>query len=104
MARPALKEITPVVYKDHAVKVLHHMKSAPQAECFPLHWHDRVELLLITQGSMEIQLGDERQVAEQGSLAIINVRQPHRGIAGDEGVEYQVLMFEPGTFQNNTPA
>lgn len=104
MARPALKEITPVVYKDHAVKVLHHMKSAPQAECFPLHWHDRVELLLITQGSMEIQLGDERQVAAQGSLAIINVRQPHRGIAGDKGVEYQVLMFEPGTFQNNTPA
>lgn len=104
MARPALKEITPVVYKDHGVKILHNMQAAPYGECFPLHWHDRIELLLIQQGSIEIQFGDERQTVPQGSLAIINTKQPHRGIAGPQGAQYEVLMFEPRAFENSTPA
>ncbi len=104
MSRPALKEITPIVYKDHGVKILHHMHTAPFAECFPLHWHDRVELLLIKQGSMEIRFGDEIQAVTQGNLAIINTRQPHKGVAGPQGVLYQVLMFEPRAFENSTPA
>lgn len=104
MGRPALKEMTPVVYKDHAVKILYNMQAAPASECFPLHWHDRVELLLIVQGAMAIQFGDETQWIKEGALAIVNTRQPHRGIAGDQGVHYHVLMFEPGAFENSTPA
>ncbi len=104
MSKPALKEITPVVYKDHGIKILHKMHTAPYAECFPLHWHNRVELLLIKQGSMEIQFGDETQQATEGHLAIVNTCQPHRGIAGPQGVLYEVLMFEPDTFENGTPA
>lgn len=104
MGRPALKEMTPVVYQDHAMKILHKMNAAPSAECFPLHWHDRIELLFITQGSMEIQFGDEIQTVAQGNLAIINTKQPHRGFAGPQGVLYEVLMFEPRTFENSTPA
>lgn len=104
MSKPALKEITPVVYKDHGIKILHKMHTAPYAECFPLHWHNRVELLLIKQGSMEIQFGDETQWATEGHLAIVNTCQPHRGIAGPQGVLYEVLMFEPDTFENGTPA
>ncbi len=104
MAKPALKEITPIVYNDHAMKVLYHKHTTAFGECFPLHWHDRVELLLIQQGSMEIQFGDEIRSVSKGNLAIVNTRQPHRGIAGPQGVLYEVLMFEPRAFENSTPA
>lgn len=80
------------------------MQTSPHAESFPLHWHERVELLLITQGSMEIRFGDELRQVSAGHLAIINTRQPHQGLAGAQGVHYHVLMFEPRAFENNTPA
>lgn len=100
----AQKEITPVLYKDHALKILHSMSMEPFGECFPLHWHNRIELLQITEGDLELQLGNEIHKVCKGELAIVNVRQPHRGLSGSQGVRYQVLMFEPEAFQNSTPA
>lgn len=104
MAHLAQKEITPVIYQDHALKILPASTYNASEECFPLHWHNRIELLQIIHGSIQIQFGDEMHTVAENELAIINVRQPHRGIAGANGVQYQVLMFELDAFENSTPA
>lgn len=98
------KEITPVVYGDSSVKLLFFEKRMSGGTCFSTHWHDRMELLLITEGEILVELGERLATAKAKSLVIIPPGQPHfaKTVAG--GVIYRVLMFELGNFLNGTPA
>lgn len=99
------KELTPVVYNESGVKILRNSLRQPDGLCFTLHWHDRMELLLIQQGSMDLYLNEKyAATAHAGEVAIIGPRQPHTAIAGAEGVLYDVLMFEVDAFLNSAPA
>ena len=98
------KELTPVKYNSSGIKVLDPVQIAPNGLCFPLHWHERLEFLLIHNGSLEIFFGEENTKLCSGELAIINAGQLHGGFAGSEGVTYSTIMFEPTFLLNDTEA
>ena len=77
------KELTPVLYGDSAVKIHDTYSVTEGVLCFSLHWHERMEILLITEGELELLLGDRTAHASAGSVAV---------------------MFDIQTFYNSTPA
>lgn len=97
------KETTPVVYNSSGVKILSYEIPA-QSLCFPIHWHERLELAMIHSGKMRVVLGDETVDICAGDLLIVNPGQLHGGFATEEGVSYTTIMFEPTTLLNNSQA
>ena len=101
----AFKELTPVQYDDSGVCVLTDFVFQPKETCLTIHWHDRMELLLIREGSLDFYLNEQLVgTARAGEVAIAAPRQPHAAIAGSEGVVYDAVMFEADTFLNAAPA
>ncbi len=97
------KELSPVVYSSSGVKLRHTQVISGQL-CFPLHWHDRLELTLVRSGQLNVSFGDTALTVLPGELVIVNCGQLHEGFAGLEGVEYDTLMFDIANFQNSTAA
>lgn len=91
------------MYDSSGVKILDYT-IAPQNLCFPIHWHERLELAMIHSGQMHVLLGEETMDIQAGELLIVNAGQLHGGFAGDEGVSYTTIMFEPTIFLNNSQA
>ena len=97
------KELTPVIYDSSGVKILDYTIPA-QGLCFPLHWHDRLELAMIRTGKMRVIFGEETMDIRAGDLMIANAGQLHGGFAVDEGVSYTTIMFEPTILLNHSQA
>ena len=95
------KELTPVEYSAAAVKVLHH-NIEPHAICFRTHWHERIEIIRLIEGEMQVDFGSAALKLNEGELVIFPPRTPHRAFAGDNGVRYDVLMFDVRSFYNDT--
>lgn len=100
----AYKELEPVVYGENAIKYLTPKEKKTGEMCFSMHWHDRVEILRVTSGCLELHLGEEKMHVLQEQAAIIGPRTMHGGFAGENGVEYDVVMFELDNFYNLTRA
>lgn len=96
------KELTTVHYSAYSVKVIHKFKFAPNAMTFPLHWHDRIELLRIWEGRLILTCSDHHCTLLPGDVALISPKMLHSGTAGDEGVVYDVIMFDPTSLLNET--
>ena len=94
------KELTPVLYGDSAVKIHDFVFRFPSELCFTTHWHERMEILVILSGGLDIYLGDIKEYAAAGSVAVFMPGQPHRGVAGNAGVSYQTIMFDVQAFYN----
>lgn len=97
------KELTPVIYGEDAIKYLENRAEAG-AVCFSPHWHERMELLYIVSGQLELYLGREHLSVCPGQLAVIAPCRMHCGIAGKEGVVYHTIMFHVEKFCNATGA
>lgn len=95
------KELTPVLYGDSAVKIIPTVIK-PEKYCFTMHWHDRIELLLINSGSITINCGGTVREFGSGEVAIFPPCMPHSGIAGSLGANYDVVMFDISKFFNST--
>lgn len=98
------KELTPIVYGKNAVKVLKIDCGEPGAHCFGTHWHERMELLVVEHGSINLTLGNGHISAEAGTVAVFMPGQPHGGFAGENGVKYYAIMFDVRKFVNSTDA
>lgn len=96
------KEITTVRYSAYSVKVIHNFRFAPNAMAFPLHWHDRLELLRILEGSLVLNCTDSHTTLFPGDVALISPKILHSGTAGDAGVMYNVITFDPAVLVNGT--
>ncbi len=97
-------EIKPIIYGNFPIKVLLDYSFQPNELAFPLHWHDRFELLLIKQGSLNYYCSNEQIEFSQGDVVIISPKTLHSGFAGDNGVVYDVVMFDIDLFFNETTA
>jgi AraC-like DNA-binding protein len=97
-------EIKPIVYGNFPVKILHNFEIRPNELAFPLHWHDRFELLLIKQGSLDYYCSTEHVIFKEGDVAIISPKSLHSAFAGADGVVYDVIMFNLDHFINGTIA
>ena len=98
------KELVPVLYGDSAVKILDETIAPPNLLCFGMHWHERMELLLVYSGSLCRCTGEREFVAEEKSLVIIPPGRPHMGTAGKNGVSYRTVMFDVTAFYNAASA
>jgi len=83
------------------VRVMHYRTSAHKT-CFPLHWHDRMELLYIKKGRMYITHGSDSVEVGVGKLVIMAPNVFHAGYTRDEAAEYDALMFDVRAFYNET--
>ena len=100
----AYKELTPVIYGENAVKHLYSERRTPGELCFAMHWHDRMELLYVLNGSLELHAQEGKYTVPAGQTAVAAPRQLHGGFAGREGVVYHVFMFDVEKFCNATIA
>lgn len=98
------QELTPVVYGEYPAKILPRITLAAGDVAFALHWHERMELHRITKGSLELFCADERVVLNASDVSVISPRLLHRGVAGPNGVEYDVIMFDLRHLLNATEA
>ncbi len=96
------KETAPVVYNSAGVKILKFSVGRSGAECFRMHWHERMELLRVHEGIMQIDFGSYKKEFPAGSLAIVHPNQPHKGVICRGPARYDVLMFDIRSFYNNT--
>lgn len=97
-------EISPIIYGDYPVKIHHNFKFGPNELAIRMHYHDRFEMLLIKQGSLECYCSNEHVTYEAGELAIISPKLLHSAFAGSDGVIYDVIIFNIDHFFNNTAA
>lgn len=95
------KELTPVVFGETSVKILH-TRLAPDREGFEPHWHDRIELHLIKSGSLLLRCNDNEISVNSGELSIVSPTVLHSGKSGSEGYECYVIMFEIADLYNGT--
>ena len=98
------KELIPVLYGDSAVKILNETNMPANRVCFGMHWHERMELLLIYSGSLLLHIGGRELNAKENSLAIIPPERAHMGVSGNDGVRYRTVMFDVSVFYNSTSA
>lgn len=98
------KELIPVHYSQYATKIIYHFRRSPGVMAFPLHWHDRVELLHILEGSLEFNCSDHRLTLGPGDICLVSPRLLHSGVAGNQGVLYDVVMFDLQLLGNETDA
>lgn len=87
------KELTPVEYGRSPVKISE-FSFPPHTVCFPFHWHDRMEMLLVDSGELRVSCGGENIIAKKGDLVVVNCGQTHTAHTEDEPVEYRAFMFE----------
>ena len=101
----AYKELTPVVYGESAIKYFHNrIEETSGRMCFNLHWHDRMELIYVASGTLELHSDEGHFTVQPGQVAVISPRQIHGGFAGCKGVDYYAIMFEVEKFCNGTIA
>ncbi len=94
------KELENVDYDRASVKLIRFRRLA-NVRCFPLHWHDRLEILRIDSGSMTVSCGSSDIECKAGDIVVINPKEVHSAIAGSEDVYYTCLMFELAPLVNN---
>lgn len=97
------KELTPVVYTESAIKILQ-ISVKPESLAFHTHWHNRIELLRVTNGDLNVNINGEVVNASKNSIVIINPCLSHTGIAGANGTEYTVISFDISNFLNASVA
>ncbi len=95
------KELTPVVFGETSVKILKTRVGA-NMPAFEQHWHDRLELHLITSGSLELCCDDTVTIVNANELSIVSPTMLHSGKAGINGYECYVIMFEVADLYNGT--
>lgn len=104
MKQRAVREYTPVVYPESAVKVLYNKNIPPNGVAFSLHWHKRMEITRVVSGSLVYTADDNTFVLPAGSIAISNPYRPHGAFAGNEGANYYTVMFDVADFYNQSLA
>lgn len=100
----AYKELTPVVYGENAIRYLAPAWQPPGSNSFPLHWHDRMEILYLTEGNLHLHLGNREFCLLPGQAAVVSPAMMHGGMAGETGVAYHTIMFDLEKFCNGTAA
>ena len=69
----------------------------------PSHWHQHMELILLTKGSLTIYLENSTITAHAGDLVIFAPNQVHEWHGGPQTVEYHCIQFNIERLLNQTP-
>ncbi len=95
------KELTPIIYGESSIK--HHRFSfGPNSQCTAPHWHERIELLYVRKGTMNITVGQRLCTVNSGGVAVAAPCELHGATSGIDGVLYDVFMFDVSDLKNST--
>lgn len=98
----AYKQLSNMFVSHNDVKYFFVNVPQPNYQEFNEHWHDNIEILLITDGSMHIYIDDNEYLVKAGDLVIITPGQHHKGISGPQSAQYHILQFEIDKFYNTS--
>lgn len=98
------KELTPVIYGSGGVKLLGPTRVESPSMSGQLHWHDRMELLVVCEGELQGIIGKDVHHIRPGEMAVVNPGQLHGDFCSKEGAAYYVVMFDTANFFNGTAA
>lgn len=104
MRLDAQKEWTPVLYGEYPAKVLPVVEHAGGEMCFSLHWHERMEVLRVRSGCMQVEIDGVPLTLQAGEMLIVYPGQTHAGTALSQGVCYNGVMFDLRLLKNGTVA
>lgn len=104
MRLDAHKEWTPVLYGEYPAKVLPLAEHPPGETCFTLHWHERMEVLRVQSGCIQVEIDGTPLLLQAGDAVIIYPGQTHVGTALSKGVSYDGVMFDLSLLKNGTVA
>jgi len=96
-------EIVTVPYGANGINLQFFNKEA-RVSCFPNHWHDRLEILHIISGSLQLSIDGEHMIAFPGQTVVITPFANHSGVSGDDGVRYYAITFDIQKYLNESPA
>lgn len=73
-----------------------------RATGYPWHWHDEMELILVTKGALIIAAGKERFFTRENEMVLINADVPH-ALLTDNGMWYEErdIVFHPRLIAEN---
>ena len=100
----SVSESLAVAYNRAGVFVKKDCSFPSSEECFGMHWHDRIEFILVHKGFLRIDFGDRSATVQEDSVIIIPPQQKHTASAGKNGVLYDSVSFDLRTFYNQTAA
>ena len=89
----ALYEKTPVDYGDLPVKLRYFNRKA-HSTVTNLHWHDRLEIMVVDEGDAEMKVAGQTVRAKAGDILVFNCSTTHTGRSGAQGVRYRIVMLE----------
>lgn len=74
--------------------------QAERNSSYPINWHHHpeCELMLIQDGKLEVEVGDEVYTLQEGDVVVLGSSQLHRDRSFGERLEYIVLQFDLQTF------
>ncbi|MBQ8684534.1 MAG: helix-turn-helix transcriptional regulator [Clostridia bacterium] len=88
------KEVTPLVFGERLVRVIPYQKIPPHTGCFGPHWHKRMEIIRMLEGSISFSVGNTTVKLRPGTLGIVSPYQVHHGMSGDEHAVFEVTAFD----------
>ena len=78
------------------------MNSHDGFKAFNSHWHDCMELIYVSEGSIHITLDDVKKTVSEGQLIIILPKQVHAGIPHADGVKIYSFFLDLESLTNKT--
>ena len=103
MALNHKKELTPGLYDSSGVKILDFNNWDSNILICNMHWHERVEFMLVTSGTLHFRLNSFETLLTEGQLAIVTPHAQHYALTGQGGCSLKTLMFDVETFYNQLP-
>ena len=97
------KELTPVIFNENSIKMIP-TRAESEIQLFPPHWHERLEFLLVEEGSLTVNFSNRSVEYMPGDIAIFCPKQLHHGISGKNGVKYLCLMLDLSAFITDSSA
>ncbi|MBR4863782.1 MAG: helix-turn-helix transcriptional regulator [Oscillospiraceae bacterium] len=91
------KEPTPVTYSTAGIIRRHYFRYKSGVR---LHWHDRMELIRLHAGQVQVGYGENTAILSPGEIYVVPPRTPHAVKLLSGTVEYDVLMFDVRWFYN----
>ena len=70
--------------------------------CFPAHWHDCYELLLVVSGSLIIRINNISLELFENQIAVFSPGDIHSGTTGEYGCAYKCLQFDLDNLLDNS--
>ena len=98
------KELTDVKYGNAGIRYLCNTRPSLGEPAFLPHWHERMELMYVEKGAIDLYLDEVLMVLREGQLGIIPPEVLHGGICREAPTKFHTFMFEVERFQNGTGA